>query len=236
MTTEPAARPNPAPARTERAQWLAVAASPLVALGLLNALYQDALFTIGPGAYWAADVAHFVVLPLLAVVLLARLGFAPSAYGFGRPRSRREAFDLASAGVLVLGLFALSYHLAGRLALQALGAAAEVPDVGPELPPRGPARAALVAYLACTAAFMEEGVYRGAWWAWLSARLGEARAAVPYVLSSAFVFAWIHSEQGLHSVAAAGALGAVACLLYLRVRSLWPFVLAHAAMNLYLFW
>lgn len=217
-------------------EYLCVAAAPIVALALANALYQDALFAASPAAYWAADALQFLVLPLAAAWALARAGLPPPAYGFAAPRNRREAFDLASAGVLVLGVFALTYHLGGKLTLQALGAAAQTPDAGPDLPPRGVARAAIVAYLALTAAFVEEAVYRGAWWAWLRARLGEARAAPPYVLSSAFVFGWIHSEQGLHLVAGTFVLGAAACLLYLRLRSLWPFVLAHAAMNLYLFW
>lgn len=231
---------NPLPLsgpHVDRSAWLVVAIAPIVAIGLLNALYKDALFAASPAAFWAADVFHFVILPGAAAGLLAtRCGLRPGDYGFVRLASRDAVFEAASVGVLVLGAFALSFHLAEKSALSLLGAAAPPFNAGPDLPKTWLPRAAMVIYLSLTAAVVEEAVFRGALWTWFSDRWRRGSAVLPYALCSAFLFGWIHSEQGLHVVAATFALGFVACLLYAVIRNLWPFVLAHFAMDVYAFW
>jgi membrane protease YdiL (CAAX protease family) len=206
---------------------LLAAILPSIALGLLNALYLPALARTSPPLYWTADVFQFVVVPAAAFWLLTvRGGLHPREFGFGRMSADGASPARVLAIVLlVTALYWLSYEPAKAIARALFPTPeASVPFVD-VLPHSQPWRWLTVLYASATAAVVEEAVFRSVPWLYFSTRL--RAPVVPYVLSTALLFALIHSEQGLPAVIAAGVLGVVAATLYTRIRNVWPFVIAH---------
>ncbi len=76
----------------------------------------------------------------------------------------------------------------------------------------------------------EELFYR----AFLFEALG--RNAPRFVIVSSILFALAHWEQGPVNMLASGAYGAGAAEGYRRLPVLWPFALAHAAVDFAFFW
>ena len=48
-----------------------------------------------------------------------------------------------------------------------------------------------------------------------------------YAISSLLFFGIMHWENGVHEILATFALGFATCILYAKLRSIWPFVIAH---------
>jgi len=98
------------------------------------------------------------------------------------------------------------------------------------LPAPGAGRALFALYLALTAGLAEELFYR----AFLFEAL--ARSGLRFILVSSVLFACAHWEQGPTALLASGVYGLIAAEGYRRVPLLWPFALAHAAIDFALFW
>jgi len=210
---------------------------PIALPGLLNGSYQPSLLAAGAGWYWLADLAHFVLVPALLVAWLRRHGrWRPAELGLAWPDPRWGVGELAGLALASTLVFALCYEV-GREALVALlPAAPPAPSPDVPLPVAGTARALTVAYLALSAALVEEVTYRALPWCWARRALAPRWRVPVYVLSSSVVFGLIHEEQGLAAIIATATLGAAACQLYLRMGSLWPLVAAHLAVDLWSFW
>jgi len=214
---------------------IAAAAVPIVAVGLLNALYLGRLAHM-PLAYWAADIAQWVILPAICLCALARFGaVAPAAYGLRGPSQDFPATHLVGAAVLATILFAAVYFGAQALAGRWLPAtpAAFSYDA---LVPSGAMRVPVVVYFAASAGFVEEVVYRGLPLAVMGEAARTRAGACAYVAGTALLFASIHWEGWLAALIPAFAVGVLAAVLYLRIGNLWPLVVAHTAVNLIDFW
>ena len=48
-----------------------------------------------------------------------------------------------------------------------------------------------------------------------------------YAISSLLLFGIMYWENGMHEILATLAPGFATCLLYAKLRSIWPFVIAH---------
>jgi membrane protease YdiL (CAAX protease family) len=220
---------------TRRRVAIAAAALPIVAVGLLNALYLPHLAGT-PVAYWSADIAQWLVLSALCLYALARYGaVAPREYGLRAPTPDFPARQMLGASVLASLLLAGAYF--GTTALAERWLPATPPAFSYSgLVPSGAMRVPVVIYFAVTAGFVEEVVYRGLPLTALGSarRLRGARGA--YVLATALLFASIHWEGGPAHLAPAFAAGVAAALLYLHIGNLWPLVVAHTVVNLIDFW
>lgn len=183
------------------------------------------------------SVINFVVIPALLVVFLARAASTtPLDYGF-RPfaKGRSTAEDVGLC-VFIIAIYWLAYEPIKQLAYQFLWIHAGTFGYGSVLPERLLPKFAVVVYLSTTAALVEEAVFRGLPWLYLS-KLRFSRHRVPvYVLSTSVLFAAIHSEQGPHGMLATFSLGLVAATLYARIQNLWPFVIAHFVADIVSFW
>ena len=216
---------------------IACAMFPIVALSLANALYKSALMTQAPVLYWLQDGLTFVFFPLAGAALLARVASCrPADYGFKRIDTATALFEISALSMLALAMFALSYGFGLRLGAS-LWPGEGTNHALPGLLPAGIAsRVLVVFYLSVTAGVVEEAVYRGLPWLYLQQRCTPRWRVPVYVLASAFVFSFIHSEQGLHAVLATFLLGVVWALLYTRIQNLWPFVMAHILVDVWSFW
>ena len=77
-------------------------------------------------------------------------------------------------------------------------------------------------------AVCEELVFRGYLFALLRRY---TRNAAVIVIAAALAFGLIHWSGGMHRIVATGVIGAIFMMLYLRVRSLHPLILAHFLIN-----
>lgn len=203
-----------------------------IALQILDGLFKRPLANAGPLPFWTYDALLFIALPAAALWPLRgsgglrRLGLALREPGWGLADLGALAALLAmTLGFLYAGSKALFSALLPQVPLGALSFAWES-----LLPPPGAGRTLFALYLALTAGFAEELFYR----ALLFEALG--RKGPQFVAVSSILFAFAHWEQGLAALLASGAYGAVAAEGYRRVPLLWPFALAHAAVDFAYFW
>ena len=95
---------------------------------------------------------------------------------------------------------------------------------------------ALVAlFFSATAGVIEELLFRGLFRQMVSALLGP-NAVKTYIFGSALIFGLAHWEQGSVGLYRATAFGLAAAILYLKLGDLRPLILAHALIDLYIFW
>jgi hypothetical protein len=209
---------------------------PFVALSLLNHFYKAWVFDLGPAWFWLADAVQYLVAPAAGWYFFLRpAGVKPSDYGlkYGRNSHDRHggiAFTLFIALLLVAAYWPI-HTVANALLAKFSG---NFQDVNPK---SGTYFASLIValYMSATAALVEEGVWRGLSWLYLSAVLPLRWRRFWYVLITATVFAIAHSEQGPGGVMAAFWFGVLAAGLYLKLKTLWPVVLGHFITDLLIF-
>lgn len=224
-----------APAGARRPWTLLAAAAPTVLLGLFNGFYTAALHAYSAYAYWLVDACQWLAVPLLSLFWLSRHGgYRPREYGLRAPAAGRILRTEAATAWCAL-LLGVVYFLGKQLVARYTGAdnpsftySATVLPHAWHLP--------MVLYLALTAGFVEEIVYRALPWLFLQAIGWRPARNLVYVLASSAAFAAIHWENGAAEVAAAFAYGLCASLLYLRLRTLWPLIGAHVLIDIVDFW
>jgi membrane protease YdiL (CAAX protease family) len=213
-----------------------LALAPLVTIGILDGLYKGALYAATPAGFWVADAAKFLLLPAIALAALARVAdIRPRDYGLRWPRTRAQRADLAGATLLGVIALPMVYEVATSLCWQLLrDDEAPAFAYAATLPAAGPLRWLAVAYFALTAGVVEEILFRGLPWLWLSGRPGLPARQTLFVIGTSLLFALTHWENGLPELLATGAYGIAAAFLYLRLGSLWPLVAAHVVTDLFI--
>ncbi|MCG2594028.1 CPBP family intramembrane metalloprotease [Ramlibacter sp. XY19] len=219
-----------------RRQALLAAIFPFAALALLNGFYKLPLHRVGPAWYWAADALQFVLVPVICVWWLLRpAGVDAQALGLGlglrRGRHGRQE-DWASLLFVAVVIFAITWPIVFMARRFGWEYADVLPDI---LPTAWGARLLVAVYMAVTAALVEEVAFRALPWLYVREVLAERWRAPVYLVGSTFLFALIHAEQGPAGMISSGWFGFVAAAYYLRLRSLWPPVLAHFAVDLWAF-
>jgi hypothetical protein len=218
-----------------RTKLLVATSFPVVAIGLLNGFWLEALYRASPTAFWTADVTHFVVLPAIGLVVLASAGSIwPRDYGFRSLDRELSPFAVAGLFAFVTFLYWLFYNPVRDLAAGFLPASQGF-WYGQVLPTWGLYKLLTIVFLSLTAAFVEEAVFRSLPWLYLSLRFPTPRFVGPYVAVTSVVFAAIHWEQGAPGVIAAFTLGVMAAVLYSKLQNVWPFVFAHFVTDLGVF-
>jgi membrane protease YdiL (CAAX protease family) len=103
------------------------------------------------------------------------------------------------------------------------------------LPDNAVLHALAALFFSATAGVIEEVLYRGLFRQMVAALFGPA-AVKTYIFGSALVFGLAHWEQGSVGLYRATAFGLAAAVLYLKLGDLGPLILAHALIDLYIFW
>jgi membrane protease YdiL (CAAX protease family) len=220
-----------------RREALLAAMFPVAAMALLNGFYKQALVDQGLAWYWAADVAQFVLAPLACAWLLLRpagvgaaeLGLAlkPDRFGAGGIGAGTIAF---TAALLVAATWPVFVYT--RITLWQYG---DVSALDAAMPAAGLSRLLVALYMAVSAALVEEVVFRALPWLYLQQAVGPRWGRTLYLWFGPLLFALCHAEQGPGGMIAAWWFGLVAARFYLKLRSLWPAVLAHFAVDLLMF-
>jgi membrane protease YdiL (CAAX protease family) len=229
---------------------------PYYALGIGDGFFLPALARY-PLYFWTYDLIKFVVLPLVYLLCLRRyLRIGPEDYFFtGRQVDYREwewvGVTFLSALILdavyLVANAAVQFAYAAVLALMRwlLSAWFDLPAAplyyegtfgyGMALPDDRLLRAAVAAFFAVTAGVVEEIFFRGLLRQAIAAILGP-QAVKTYIVLSALTFGLAHWEQGSVGLIGATAFGLCAAWLYLKLGDLRPLMLAHASIDLYLYW
>ncbi len=202
-------------ATAKRPRIILLAILPSVALGLLNGLYPQELPRDHPGWYWLADIAQFIVVPAIAILVLHFFGgYRPSDYGF-QPILRKGKVHLAIGLVLFVTLvYWLAYEPVKALAFRFFWSTAASPVFDAALPTGQPLRIFTLLYICTTAAVVEEPVFRSLPWLYFSSTVKSP--TVPYLLTTTLLFSAIHWEHGVPNLVATATLGLAAGLLYTR--------------------
>lgn len=229
---------------------------PYFALGIGDGIFLPALAR-HPLYFWTYDLIKFVLLPLAYLLYFRRcLHILPDAYLFtGRPVGYRgwEWLGVTFFSALVLDAIYLLANPLVQFAWAALwlpvqwlfSAWIALPDVslyypgifgyGMALPDDRLLRAVVAVFFAFTVGVVEEIFFRGLLRQAVAALLGPG-AVKTYIISSALIFGCAHWEQGSVGLIAATAFGLCAAWLYLKLGDLRPLILAHATIDLYLYW
>jgi membrane protease YdiL (CAAX protease family) len=214
---------------------------PLITLGLVNGLYFPQLAISNHGLYWALDVLQFVVVPALAYRLLLKYGVQPKDYGLrGLAVVGSRNFAIGSSWpdrigliVFVSFIYWLTFEVAKALLYPFFWEGISPVTFSEALPEGEFWHWLLIVYAALTAGLIEEPVFRSLPWLYCSRRFRSPQR--PYVLISSLLFGLVHWEQGTLVIIAAGFLGYVAALLYISIRNVWPFVIAHFLTDMWCF-
>ena len=210
---------------------------PFAILALLNALYLEPLAKRGVIWFWIADVTHFVFIPVVMMLALLKIGaIQPSQYGFRPLSSGASNTDAVGLYVFVCVVLYIAYRPVEAIAYRFLWPYAGTFGAWTMLPESGLQRIAGVLYLSITAGLVEEAVFRGLPWLYLSTFVHFRRRVPVYVISTSLLFSLVHSEQGPHGMLAALSFGLVAAILYLKIRTLWPIAIGHVTTDIIGFW
>lgn len=195
---------------------------PFFVNGWINALIAGEAWL-----YWGFEILCWLVIPLAAWHWARRHG-GPDWVALGyrwTVAGRTDRRYLAVYLLLAAAFGPALYGLAETLTTAAFGTRT-VFSYASVIPAHGWPRVAVVLWFGLSAGFVEETLYRA--WAWhLLARKPHATSI--YLLVMPLVFALVHWEGGVANVAAAWLYGVVAAAAYLRLRNLWPLIVAHCA-------
>jgi membrane protease YdiL (CAAX protease family) len=215
-----------------------LAVVPTVGLLLLNGVFLGPAFSQSPWLFWLFDVLQFVIVPAVSLALLGRCGrLYPSDYGLGCFRLSPDVLHSLKIYVGVAALFTLGYPLAKCFPTFLLPFSWMAHDFfyDQAIPGESVLRWVTVLYLAVSAGFVEETMFRGLPLLLLSEKLSPRVLMWVYPPLTALLFSGTHWEQGSSETAAMFLLGVGVGVCYMRVMNLWPFIVGHAATDLLAF-
>ena len=185
--------------------------------------------------FWIFDLTKWLVLPAVLILALRRSAdVRPQGYGL---TSTHGVGGILALVPLVLITLYVAYAAPAYLANQVLG--------HPEPPFSSPDTLASLGrfwivgsiYFSVTAGLWESIFIIGLPWLWFSQGAPVPRnRTVLFVVVSSLLFALGHWENGLPNVIAAFVFEVCAVWWYLRLKTLWPVIVAHTLIDLYDFW
>jgi membrane protease YdiL (CAAX protease family) len=207
--------------------------------GVLNGFYNEKLYAASTAVFWLLDVVHFVVLPsALLIYFRYCCNLRPADYGFIKPGPAYPLVELLGSCVFTAIFMQMVYSVVHSASLNLFymvgylpphfGYSAVVPDGLLHLP--------VVIYLAVTAGFSEEVMFRGVPYKLISDNGKIKHKNRFYILSTSVLFAAIHWEGGYPDLVAAFAFGVLAAWFYLTYKNIWPLIGAHFLVDAYAFW
>lgn len=187
---------------------------PTVGLLLLNGFWTGPLFQYSPVAYWMIDVLSHLIIPALALYLLAKFyRVYPRDYGFGAQAGAIRTVDLIGLTLIVGVMFWISYVPVSATLGRLLGSDLSSFTYFNVMPEAGAERVIVAVYFSVSAGSFEEIMYRALPWLYFSLLTPKRTSVTAYALISSILFGFAHWENGLHEVFATFVLGFVACVL-----------------------
>lgn len=199
----------------------------------LNGYYLPPLSRLGAGAYWTADIAQWVIVPFVLLLLLRRVFSVDPAMYAWTFSGHWSAFLRRSGYIFITQAF--TFFLTRYWAREFLPLpAVDFSLAGPLIPQAASIRILIWLYLALSAGIIESIFFVGLPWLGTGTALSYRSRAV-LMLGASIVFGIVHWEQGWHVVIAAFASQCVAWLWFYRWKSLPGLAAAHAGVDLIVF-
>lgn len=225
---------TPSPAYRDRYAAAGWTCAVFIAVNLFDGWLKIALVHGTLLHYWIFDLVKWLALPALLMVLLHR-----------NPDVRRQDYGLTDTRVvevlallpLVLITLFVAFYLPDAVSRQLLG--------GPKPPFSAPDTLAALGrfwivgslYFSVTAGLWESIFIIGLPWLWFSRAEPQSLArTTAFVAVLSLLFALGHWENGVPNIIGAFVFEVCAVCWYLRLRTLWPIIVAHALIDLYDFW
>lgn len=188
-------------------------------------------FPARPGAaYWAEDVAVTLVPVAILVAWLHHRGVSPGALGLAPPR---RALGTNEATVLTALCF-LAFWLIEPVGF-VVGIFFGAPNYESAFViPGGGAGVLAITYYSISAGLSEEILFR-AIPAALMIRPDDPASGLRYIIVSSVAFGAFHAGYGVSALLSTAVVSLVASALYIAIRNVWPFVIGHAAYDLWAF-
>lgn len=217
-----------------RPEVLLIAIAPFVLLSIVDGFFRGALQN-SPALFWLFDPFKFVVLPIAALLWLARTFFVtPDKYGLASVAEHESWLQFLGFTLFLTALLYLIYQAADMFFWMLFGRP-ETASFYKNMAPTGLLRVPVVLYFAATAGLVEEIFFRALPLLYLQQRFPKSIPTGLYVLSTSALFGVSHWENGAHEVLATFTYGIFASLFYVKLRDLWPLVGAHALIDLWVF-
>ena len=214
-----------------RSRAIAIATLIPVAIFVVDGFYKFDLASHARPLFWAYDFAKFVVLPGAGLWwLYSRFRVRPADYGLRRESPSESGWRFVGLVLTVTLLLSAIYFVASAIGRELLQPPSRA--FHQEILPGGWARYPVAAYLSITAGVTEEVLFRGLPYLYCRERFPERFPATAYVLSTSIAFGAAHFENGSGELLATAIFGLAAAALFLKLRNLWPLVLAHTVTDL----
>ena len=202
---------------------------------LTNGWYNAPLYEASKAGYWFLNAFMFLVVPTAALAALKRSTTGFRDFSIDLPRQPVDWFDILVLSAFLTVLLWLTYRTATVLAYAALQSPRPTFYFAMTIPNAPILRPLVASYSALTTGWVEEWTYKGALY-YLSTRyLPVSSRNAAFVMVSAVLFAVIHWENGIAEVTGAFFLALLGALLFLKIRNVLPFAIAHAGIDLWHF-
>jgi len=206
---------------------------PTVGILMLNGFWTAPLFQYSPTLYWTIDILSHFIVPLIVLYGLAKMyRLYPAGYGFIAPGGVTRWADLIGLTLIVGAMLWISYVPVSAMLGQLFGSELSAFTYFNVLPESGATRVLVGIYFSVSAGLFEEIMYRALPWVYFSKLTTARTPVVSYAFVSSILFGFAHWENGVHEICATFVLGFVACMLYAKIRNIWPFVIAHTWIDL----
>ena len=222
-------------ARLSIANAVLLACMPHVVITIFDGFFKESIYRVSALAFWSFDCFKFVVVTVVAVIWLYRkFSIAPASYGFKSiSKSGGWIRTIGSTIIFTVVLFFI-YREAQSMAWNLLRPT-PIDDFYKSIIPDGLLQYPVVLYYALTAGFTEEIFFRALPLLYVQRRFGAGKALGWYVIITSLLFAVAHWENGPHEVIATFIFGVVACLFYLKLKSIWPVIAGHTLIDFWFF-
>lgn len=208
---------------------------PFIAVLVLDGFWKTTLLQQGVLAYWVFDLFKWIVLPGASLLVLHRLAsISPRQYGLSAEFGAGDIFIVSA--LPLMALFFLHFF-SSILAEKIFGYSAPYFANQAALKPLGPLWILGTIYFSATAGLWESIFVIGLPWFWFSrGRSVPIWHARWFALFLSIVFAAGHWENGLANATAAFAFQLMAIWWYVKLRTLWPVIIAHFLIDVIYFW
>jgi len=209
--------------------------APFFLFGMVNGIYNSELANY-PVLFWVVDVVGWVILPALILLYIYKYyGIGLHDYGLVKITNSYQRREMTNWTVLATFMLGIYYFAFSWLAWKII--VVDTPVFAyKDMVPGGDARFFTIFYLAITAAIFEEIFFRGLIWRLVYTSNINGNKSYVYIVISSLLFSLVHWENGLPEVLATLVYGVVACILFLRLRNLYPLIVAHFFIDVVIFW
>ncbi len=204
----------------------------IVVIQLLNGVYNEALYEHSLSLYWSLHLLTFFVAPSVAFAFLNSHPSGLSDFSIELPHSALDWFNTLLIAAFLTALLWFIYDYATWIGYETFRFERPEFYFGLTIPDGPFLRPIIGSYSALTAGIAEEWTYKGALY-YLIYRLSNSRFnTIIFATISAALFSLIHWENGGAEMLGTFAFASVGGYLFLKIRNIVPFIIAHASIDL----